>query len=130
MKPASLLRRGSRPATRVTHMAEHDAIFPAGRQELYQKYRYSAAIRSGNLLFVSGQVGSRDDGSPGPDFAKQVQLAFDRLNAVLAAAGASFDDVVEVTTFHTGAERQLETVMALHDQAIGAPPIPTASRWA
>lgn len=105
-------------------MAQRTAIFPPGRQALYEKHRYSAAIRSGDLLFVSGQVGSREDGSPEPDFAKQVQLAFDRLNAVLAAAGASFDDVVDVTTFHTAPETQFETMMAVRDRMVGAPPYP------
>ena len=106
-------------------MAKRDAIFPPGRQALYEKHRYSAAVRSGDLLFVSGQVGSREDGSAEPDFAKQVQLAFDRLKAVLAAAGASFDDVVDVTTFHTNPEAQLDTVMAIRDDAIGGAPYPT-----
>ena len=106
-------------------MAKRDAIFPPGRQALYDKHRYSAAVRSGDLLFVSGQVGSREDGSPEPDFGQQVRLAFDRLKAVLAAAGASFDDVVDVTTFHTDPEAQLDTVMAVRDAAIGAPPYPT-----
>ncbi|WP_338664520.1 RidA family protein [Pararoseomonas sp. SCSIO 73927] len=105
-------------------MNKRDAIFPPGRQALYEKHRYSAAIRSGDLLFVSGQVGSREDGSPEPDFEKQVRLAFERLNAVLKAAGASFDDVVDVTTFHTDPEAQFETVMAVRDEAIGAPPYP------
>lgn len=105
-------------------MAKRDAIFPPGRQALYEKHRYSAAIRSGDLLFVSGQVGSRDDGSPEPNFAEQVQLAFDRLNAVLMAAGVSFDDVVDVTTFHTDPEAQFETMMAVRDRMIGAPPYP------
>ena len=86
-------------------MAKRDAIFPAGRQALYEINRYSAAIRSGDLLFVSGQVGSREDGSPEPDFEKQVQLAFDNLAAVLKAAGCTFDDVVDVTTFHTDPAR-------------------------
>lgn len=105
-------------------MAKRDVIFPPGRQALYEKHRYSAAVRSGDLLFVSGQVGSREDGSPEPDFAQQVQRAFDRLQAVLQVAGCSFDDVVDVTTFHTDPEAQLETIMAVRDQAIGAPPYP------
>ena len=50
------------------HMPKRDAIFPASRHALYDLHRYSAAIRSGDLLFVSGQVGSRDDGSPEPVF--------------------------------------------------------------
>ena len=82
-----------------------DAIFPAGRQALYDINRYSAAIRSGDLLFVSGQVGSREDGSAEPDFKQQVELAFANLEAVLKAAGATLDDVVDVTSFHTDPER-------------------------
>lgn len=105
-------------------MSKRDAVFPPGRQALYDKHRYSAAIRSGDFLFVSGQVGSREDGSPEPDFAAQVRQAFDRLNAVLQAAGCSFDDVVDVTTFHTDPETQFETVMAVRDSVIGAPPYP------
>jgi enamine deaminase RidA (YjgF/YER057c/UK114 family) len=94
-------------------MSKRDAIFPANRHALYEAHGYSAAVRSGELLFVSGQVGSRDDGSAEPDFAKQVQRAFDNLKAVLAAAGATFDDIIDVTTFHTDPEKQLATIMEI-----------------
>lgn len=106
-------------------MTKRDAVFPPDRHALYDAHQYSPAIRSGDLLFVSGQVGSRADGSPEPDYAKQVKLAFDNLNAVLKAAGASFDDVVEVISFHTDPERQFETFMAVRAQEIGAAPWPT-----
>jgi enamine deaminase RidA (YjgF/YER057c/UK114 family) len=106
-------------------MNQRSAIFPAGRQALYDIHRYSAAIRSGDLLFVSGQVGSREDGSPEPDFAKQVELAFRNLSAVLAAAGCGFDDVVDVTSFHTDPKTQFDTVLAVREKVIGEPPYPT-----
>ena len=106
-------------------MSKRDAVFPAGRQALYEKNRYSAAIRSGDLLFVSGQVGSREDGSPEPVFEAQVQLAFDNLAAVLKAAGCSFDDVLDVTTFHTDPAAQFGTVNAIRAKVIGEPPYPT-----
>lgn len=106
-------------------MNQRDAIFPANHHALYDLHQYSPAIRSGDLLFVSGQVGSREDGSPEPDFAKQVKLAFSNLKAVLAAAGASFDDVLDVTSFHTDPETQFETVMAVRAEEIGAAPWPT-----
>ncbi len=105
-------------------MIKREAIFPANRHALYEAHRYSAAIRSGDLLFVSGQVGSREDGSPEPDFAKQVQLAFDNLAAVLKAAACTLDDVVDVTTFHTDPAAQVGAVMAVREKAIGAPPYP------
>jgi enamine deaminase RidA (YjgF/YER057c/UK114 family) len=105
-------------------VATRDAIFPAGRQALYDINRYSAAIRSGDLLFVSGQVGSREDGSPEPDFAAQVDRAFANLAAVLAAAGCGLDDVIDVTTFHTDPEAQFETIMAAKDRVFASAPYP------
>ncbi|MGO4619531.1 RidA family protein [Ensifer sp. 2YAB10] len=101
-----------------------DAIFPANRHALYEAHRYSAAIRSGDLLFVSGQVGSRDDGTPEPDFARQVERAFDNLEATLKAAGATFDDIVDVTSFHTDPENQFETILAVKDRVFSEKPYP------
>jgi enamine deaminase RidA (YjgF/YER057c/UK114 family) len=105
-------------------VTRREAVFPAGRNALYEAHRYSAAIRSGDLLFVSGQVGSREDGSPEPEFKQQVERAFENLNAVLAAAGCTFVDVVDVTTFHTDPESQIESVMQVREAAIGEPPYP------
>lgn len=105
-------------------MQKPQAIFPANRHALYEAHRYSAAIRSGDLLFVSGQVGSRADGTPEPDFKQQVQLAFSNLNDTLTAAGCGFDDIVDVTTFHTDPETQFETIMAVKADVFKAPPYP------
>ncbi|MBU0724553.1 MAG: RidA family protein [Alphaproteobacteria bacterium] len=106
-------------------MAHRDAVFPANRHALYEAHGYSAAIRSGDLLFVSGQVGSRDDGTPEPDFAAQVRLAFSRLEATLAAGGCSFDDVIDVTSFHTDPENQFETVLPVKNEVFPRAPYPT-----
>lgn len=105
-------------------MPKRDAIIPAGRHALYEAHRYSAAIRNGDLLFVSGQVGSREDGSPEPNFVAQVELAFNNLFAVLSAAGCTFDDVVDVTTFHTDPSTQFDAFMSIREKLIGDPPYP------
>lgn len=105
-------------------MLQRDAVFPAGRQDLYQMHGYSAAIRSGDLLFVSGQVGSRPDGTPEPEFARQVQLAFDNLQATLEAAGCGFDDIVDVMTFHTDPEKQFDTIMPIKNRIFSDLPYP------
>lgn len=105
-------------------MTTREAIFPADRHALYDKHQYSAAIRSGDLLFVSGQVGSREDGTPEPVFEDQVRRAFANLRAVLAAAGCTLRDVVDVTTFHTDPQAQLETILAIRAQEIGDAPYP------
>ncbi|WP_081816703.1 RidA family protein [Fodinicurvata fenggangensis] len=105
-------------------MTQRAAIFPANRHALYEAHGYSAAIRSGDLLFVSGQVGSHSDGTPEPDFGRQVQLAFDNLRATLEAAGCTFDDIVDVTTFHTNPETQFEAIMAVKNRTFRSPPYP------
>lgn len=105
-------------------MAKRDAIFPAGRHALYDLHRYSPAIRCGDLLFISGQVGSREDGTPEPVFEDQVRRAFANLRAVLVAAGGGFEDVIDVTSFHTDPQTQFATVLAVREEEIGAPPYP------
>lgn len=105
-------------------MTKSEAIFPARRQALYDMHRYSAAIRSGDLLFISGQVGAREDGSPEPDFGQQVELAFNNLKAVLEAAGGTFEDIIDVTTFHTDPEQQFGAVLAVKDKIFAEAPYP------
>ncbi|MFH2744114.1 RidA family protein [Enterobacter hormaechei] len=105
-------------------MHPRNPVFPANRHALYEEHGYSAAIRSGDLLFVSGQVGSRSDGTPEPDFAAQVQLAFNNLQATLAAAGCTFDDLIDVTTFHTDPENQFPVIMEVKKLVFPQPPYP------
>lgn len=106
-------------------MPPRDVVFPAGRQALYEHHRYSPAVRADGFLFVSGQVGSREDGSPESDFEAQVRLAFANLQATLRAAGCSLDDIVDVTTFHTDPERQFDTVLAVKDDMFPQAPYPS-----
>lgn len=108
-------------------MATRDVVFPAGRHALYEKHRYSPAVRSDGFLFVSGQVGSREDGSPEPEFEQQVRRAFENLDAVLAAAGASFDDVVDVTFFIVDPASRFERAWQIVPEYWGQAPFPTAT---
>ena len=106
-------------------MTQRDVVFPPGRQALYERNRYSPAIKANGLLFVSGQVGSREDGSPEPDLDEQVRLAFRNLNAVLAAAGCSFDDVVDVTVFIVDPASTFERIWRIVPEFWGQAPYPT-----
>lgn len=106
-------------------MTKRDVIFPAGRQALYERNRYSPAIRSNGFLFVSGQVGSKDDGSPEPDLEAQVRLAFNNLNSILMTAGCTFDDVIDVTVFMVDPESTFDTIWNVVPEFWGSAPHPT-----
>lgn len=106
-------------------MTQRDAVFPPGRQALYERNRYSPAVRANGLLFVSGQVGSREDGSPEPGLEAQVRRAFANLNAVLQAAGCTFDDVVDVTVLIVDPEAHFETIWNIIPEFWGQAPYPT-----
>jgi reactive intermediate/imine deaminase len=64
---------------------------------------YSQGVRTGDLLFISGQIPLDPatmeivDG----DFAARARRVFDNLQAVAAAAGANLDQVVKLTIYLT-----------------------------
>jgi 2-iminobutanoate/2-iminopropanoate deaminase len=64
---------------------------------------YSPAVRSGWLLFISGQIPLDPATSAvvSGDVAAQTRRVLDNLGALLAASGASFADVVRTTVFLT-----------------------------
>ena len=105
-------------------MTMRTAVFPANRTALFRAHCYSTAIRSADLLFVSGQVGARNDGSAELDLDAQVRLAFSNLEASLAAAGRTFADIVDVTSVHTDPEHQYETVLKVKNDVFATPPYP------
>ncbi|AOJ04974.1 MULTISPECIES: RidA family protein [Burkholderia] len=106
-------------------MSARDVVFPPERQALYERNRYSPAVRSNGFLFVSGQVGSLPDGSPEPDLDAQVRLAFGNLNAILSAAGCTFDDVVDVTIFVVDPAERFDAIWKVAADYWGDAPHPT-----
>ena len=59
---------------------------------------YSQAIRAGNTVYLSGQIGlDPETGDLREGTAAQAQQVFENLRAVAKAAGGSLDDVVKVT---------------------------------
>jgi len=64
------------------------------------KFPFSSAIRAGDYIFVSGQVGHTDaQGREITGVETQVKQCLENIKRVLAAAGLSLDDVVKVTVF-------------------------------
>ncbi len=79
-------------------------INPEGTEFLYEAYQFSQAVKVGNQIWISGQTGMNENGEVGNDITEQTRFAFENLENVLKEAGATFDDIVEITTYHTSME--------------------------
>jgi enamine deaminase RidA (YjgF/YER057c/UK114 family) len=73
-----------------------------GEKRAYDEYRYSAARRVDNMLYLSGVVIGRSEkeGRDVAAFKQQVRRGFERIKATLQASGADFSNVVMVNSFH------------------------------
>lgn len=82
-------------------MAEKQPVFPAGA--LKPIGPYTPAIRSGDFVFASGQIGVDPATGSFPEggVAAQAEQMFKNLKTLLEGAGASFDQVVKTTLFLT-----------------------------
>ncbi|TSE12153.1 RidA family protein [Mesorhizobium intechi] len=75
-----------------------DAPAPAGH--------YSQAVRSGNSLYISGQLPIKADKAPLADtsFEIQARLTIANMLAILEAAGGKPDDICRVTAYIVGVQ--------------------------
>ena len=62
---------------------------------------YCHVVRAGNLIWVSGSVGVRSDGSIPEDAGEQMEVALANIDACLRAAGAGPEHVVKVNVYLT-----------------------------
>ncbi len=83
---------------------------------------YSQAVRTGNLVFLSGQIPLDPATMEVVDgcFETRARRVFENLKAVAEAAGGSLDDVVKVTVFLTDLDN-FATVNAVMEDFFTAP---------
>jgi 2-iminobutanoate/2-iminopropanoate deaminase len=70
-----------------------------------QNDTYSQAMRLGDLIYVSGQLGVRPDKTLPEAFTDQVRQAIENVAAVLNAANSSLDLVAKVNIYITDFSR-------------------------
>ena len=76
-------------------------VNPPGTEAIYENWQFSQAVRVGDTVWVSGQVGVDENFAPGEGIEAQARFAFQNLEKVLTEAGTSLADVVEIVTYHT-----------------------------
>lgn len=105
----------------LTRIPAPDGVAPAAA--------YShVVLGTGRFVAVSGQLALDDDGKlvGAGDAAAQARQVFENLRRCLAAAGATFDDVVKLTFFVTDMAH-MPAIRAARDAHIPADRLPAAS---
>lgn len=104
-------------------MCARKAIIPPGMESVYEKIGYAPALKVGNTVYVSGQIGRDLSMQLVEGREAQMVQAFDNLRLVLEAAGASLADVVDLTSFHTDM-RDLPLFMQVRNRYFCSHPLP------
>ena len=94
----------------------------AGERRFQQERGYADAVVSGDLVTLSGVVAGVRPGET--DLKAGYTRAFERLGAILQRAGVSWDDVVDITSFHTDLTTQMPAIVEVKNRYV-KPPYPT-----
>ena len=92
-------------------LADNRTSFTPASHRWSQKLPTSAAVRAGELLFISGQVACDANLKPTHlgDVKAQARSAFSKIKALVKEAGGSMADIVDIISFHSDV-RTMDTV--------------------
>jgi enamine deaminase RidA (YjgF/YER057c/UK114 family) len=89
-------------------MSDREIIVPESMKLIPERIGYAPAVKVGELLFCSGQIGRTADLVVIEDPEQQFLAAWENLRAVLEAGGCTFEDVVDMTTYHVDLAKHLD----------------------
>src|SRR4051794_40972193 len=84
-------------------------------------WHLSPVLDTGEFVFLSGVTGAHADLAVAADPEAQIRDTFAFLQECLASAGLTFDDVVEMTTYHVDLREHLSVFMKVKDEYVRAP---------
>jgi reactive intermediate/imine deaminase len=101
------------PATNVQYVNPPALSAPTG-------YTHVVKVHGGRTIYIAGQVALDKSGNVvgKGDFAAQTTRVFENLKSALAAGGATFDNLVKVTTFVTDLS-QMQTLRSIRAKYYG-----------
>ncbi|MFY0406385.1 Rid family hydrolase [Solicola sp. PLA-1-18] len=77
---------------------------PGYGETMLANLHYHQAVRVGDRVEISGQGGWGDEIDFPDDLGEEIVRAFDNVERTLATAGASWDDVISIDSFHVPTE--------------------------
>ena len=84
-----------------------EVIVPDALRPFYESLHFAPAVKEGGRLYCSGMLGLGPDGNPIADPAAQFDQVFATIKELLRLGGATFADILEVTSYHVQFEQHL-----------------------
>jgi enamine deaminase RidA (YjgF/YER057c/UK114 family) len=106
-------------------MTKRRMIIPRGMENIVERFGYAPGVLVGATLYISGQVGRDETLAVIVDKEAQFEQCFINLKKVLDAAGATFNDLVELETWFLGFPADLALFMQVKARWITGPNYPT-----
>jgi len=89
-------------------------------RKIEQEWGFADAVVTGDTIYLSGVVAGLRPGET--DLNTAYDRAFQRIGKILERAGASWDDVVDITSFHTDLKSQMPAIVAVKNRYVKGPP--------
>jgi enamine deaminase RidA (YjgF/YER057c/UK114 family) len=89
--------------------------------DFFEATRIPAATRTGNTIRVTGHTCETIDHTFAADPAQQIRDTFANIASTLESAGASWADVVDITTYQIGLRDQSEALLEIAKEFLGDP---------
>ena len=86
-------------------------LTPGYGERQLRMFHYSQAVKIGNRVETSGQGGWNDDWQFPPSLADEIAQAFRNVERTLAAAGARWEHVIAVNSYHLGFPQEVNQIM-------------------
>jgi enamine deaminase RidA (YjgF/YER057c/UK114 family) len=97
-------------------MPTRQIIIPASMANIVERAGYVPAVKVGITLYCAGQIGRTPELEVIDDPEQQFIACWENLRTVLAEAGCTFDDVVEMTTFHVAMSEHMDIFREVKDR--------------
>ena len=112
--PMAAAAQDAAPNGIITYMPEDPQL-----RALYEQYGFAEAVVHGDTIYISGIIaGPAGEGESEEDAYVR---AFDGIGKVLQRVGSSWDDVLDITSFHVDLAASGETIVAVKTRYLTAP---------
>lgn len=119
---AAVLFTASTAATADGSRQSATPLIPEGWEGIYEDYGFSPALQIDDTIYVSGMiVRLAGEGTYEERYANGLRNLFKTLEKMIAPAGATLDDIIDMTSFHTDLPRQMRTILDVRKELMNKP---------